>query len=353
MSTSCYKTETLHQWLCDLLGHYFTADESRTLADILIFAELAGRKTHGLVRLVGPYSNVLTTLPTDKLEIEQVTPMSCRLDGKLYPGMYITDLLTKAAIKRAHACGMGLAAAYNTRSTSGCLGYYLYQIAEAGLIGAVFSRSLKTIAPYGAKAPLVGTNPVAVCIPAKTTPILFDAGMSVIPFGDVLRHFHEDRELPERVALNADGEPTTLARDAIKGALLPFDTSAPSGGIIGSSLSLLVEILGGLWAGGGFADVDDARGCGNTVIALQPELLMPAETFFARVDALAKSLRNTPTQSGEPLRLPGERLLTTYRQNKASGQVVISTAVIDAINTWLEKQGVGCPAPQPLAVQRA
>ena len=178
--------------------------------------------------------------------------------------------------ERARTFGIALFA-QNGSYTTGELGYYPRRLADAGLVAfaATSGPALMTVA--GAKTPVYCTNPIAFAAPLdEGPPLLIDQASSATAFVQ-LRHYGERGEpLPAGWAVDADGEPTTDPKAALRGALLAF------GGARGANIALMVEVMAaGLananWAldAPSFTSGESSPGAGLLVIAITPALLSP------------------------------------------------------------------------------
>jgi (2R)-3-sulfolactate dehydrogenase (NADP+) len=193
--------------------------------------------------------------------------------------------------ERARTFGIALFA-QNGSYTTGELGYYPRRLADVGLVAfaATSGPALMTVA--GAKAPVYCTNPIAFAAPLdEGPPLLIDQASSATAFVQ-LRHYAERGEtLPAGWAVNADGEPTTDPKAALRGALLAF------GGARGANIALMVEVMaaglaGANWAldAPSFLSGDRSPGAGLLVVALTPGLLAPdfPQRLRLQLDRLAK-----------------------------------------------------------------
>jgi (2R)-3-sulfolactate dehydrogenase (NADP+) len=193
--------------------------------------------------------------------------------------------------RRAETFGLALFT-QNGSYTTGELGYYPRRLADAGLVAfaATSGPALMTVA--GAKTPVYCTNPIAFAAPLdEGAPLLIDQASSATAFVQ-LRHYAERGEaLPSGWAVDADGQPTTDPKAALRGALLAF------GGARGANIALMVEVMaaglaGANWAldAPSFTSGDRSPGAGLLVIAITPPLL--AQDFPQRLrlqlDRLAK-----------------------------------------------------------------
>src|SRR6202789_1632774 len=186
------------------------------------------------------------------------------------------DLAFDSLCERTQPFGIALFA-QNGSYTTGELGYYPRRLAERGLVAfaATSGPALMTVA--GAKTPVYCTNPIAFAAPLdEGPPLLIDQASSETAFVQ-LRHYAERGEpLPPGWAVDAEGEPTTDPKAALRGALLAF------GGARGANIALMVEVMaaglaGANWAldAPSFLSGDRSPGAGLLVIAITPALLAP------------------------------------------------------------------------------
>jgi (2R)-3-sulfolactate dehydrogenase (NADP+) len=135
---------------------------------------------------------------------------------------------------------MGIAAlAIRNSYNCGVLGYHTERLAAAGLLGLGYTNAPASIAPYGGRKAVVGTNPFAIAAPDGKggVAISIDQSASVIAKSEVMRKKRAGASIPEGWAFGPDGQPTTDPDVALKG------TMAPSGGYKGFGAGLMVELL--------------------------------------------------------------------------------------------------------------
>lgn len=127
----------------------------------------------------------------------------------------------------------------------GVLGHHAEQIAEQGLVGLCFTNAPASIAPVGGAKPVIGTNPFALGVPdgAGGAALVIDQSSSVIAKSEITRRAAAGTPIPEGWAVDAEGNPTTDASAALKGALMP------SGGYKGFGVGLMVEIFAAAMTG--------------------------------------------------------------------------------------------------------
>src|SRR3569833_4718860 len=104
---------------------------------------------------------------------------------------------------------------------------------------------MANVVPHGGRKKLYGTNLMGFAVPRDSgDPIVFDQASSGWSNGDVQIARREGRELPEGIGVDRDGNPTTDPNAVLDGgALLPF------GGHKGSSIAMMMEIMGAALAG--------------------------------------------------------------------------------------------------------
>lgn len=271
------KIKELQELVIKSMRKKYDEEDSSLMADVLMFGELSGRVSHGLVRLlVG--ASILRAEPTGKPQIKEVTKLSSIIEGNGNPGMLVGPLAMQEVIKIVKKNDFGLVGTRGSVSSSGSLTYYLEKLTQENLIGIVMAESPRSTSPFGGIEPLFGTNPISFGFPGQTRPFIFDMGTSAITFGELLNAKTLGKKLPEGVALDKEGNLTTDAEKAIEGATLPFVNSYK-----GAGLAMMVEVLAGTFPHSGYAGIDEERGWGNLFMAFSPKLLSDLDEFKERV----------------------------------------------------------------------
>jgi (2R)-3-sulfolactate dehydrogenase (NADP+) len=152
----------------------------------------------------------------------------------------------QAAFARGLPAAVAVAADTGTCSLAIChahtctsLGYFTEQIAEAGLIGIGFTNASAVVSPPGGNKAVIGTNPVAMAVPAQNGGVAFqfDQSTSAVALGKITMAAAADKKIPLGWAVDADGKPTTDPHAALKGSLVS------AGGHKGYGFGLMAEIL--------------------------------------------------------------------------------------------------------------
>ncbi len=275
------------------------------ITDILLEAELRGRKTHGFIRLSGIKNRYEQGDRTD-IRVDKEEGLCVRIDGGNQPGYLVAYRAMEIAIERAKQNGAGIIGVYNT-SHCGMAGYYVDMARKTDIIGLIFADCLPRITPEGGTEAILGTNPIAVGIPSNTVPILFDMSTAAITNGDLLVAMREEIPIPEGIAFSSEGEPTTDAGAALKGSVRPF------GGHKGFGLALITQILTGALVNAATIPPPGAN-YGLLIIAIDPISFVPLEQFKTEVDTLIARVKENRRETGiTEILIPGER---AYRQRE-------------------------------------
>lgn len=274
-------------------------DQAALVVDAMIEAELRGRPTHGLMRLPLLLGR-LEWMERRPIRVEVDRGAAVLVDGGMEIGYLVSDFCARLVIERCRKHGLALVAAHNT-THAGMLGYFAEPIARADLVGVCFTNCVRKTAPAGATEAVFGTNPLAVAIPTDADPILLDFATSAVSIGDLLVAAQRSETIPEDVAYDADGRPTTDPEAARRGAVLAF------GGHKGSGLALVIHLMSTAFTGAAVFPTL-GRDYGYVAAACDPYLFVSREAFQRSVRELIggiKSARRAPGV-GEVL-LPGER----------------------------------------------
>ena len=298
-------------------GVGYNAGEAWILADHVLDAALCGYEYSGLPKLLNVAEYPRFQAPRRPMRVVKETSVSVLFDGGNQSGMLGMYYATRAAIERADAHGLALVGVSNIWM-SGRSAYYVEMAARAGLVAIHTVAAPPSVAPVGGARPALGTNPIAFGFPLDGDPLVIDLGTSAFMGTDLQFRARLGTPLPEGVALDAGGRPTTDAAAARRGALLPF------GGHKGYALALAMHALGVLCG-------DTDQRAGYLFIAFKPDLFMPLEDYRrALADEIAR-IKATPRQAGvEEIRIPGER---GYRERARLGRegIEIDRRVHDAL----------------------
>jgi L-2-hydroxycarboxylate dehydrogenase (NAD+) len=294
------------------------------VAESLIWSDLHGLDTHGVARIPSYVERLQRGLVNAKpqLRVESRLPFAASVDGDNGMGALVAECAMGEALARAESTGIGVVVARRSNHF-GAAGYWARFAVPKGCIGICISPASKSLAPFGSKAPLFGTNPFAVAVPAAPrAPWVMDFATSVAARGHIRLAAREGRLIPEGWALDRDGHPTTDAVKALEGVMLPF------AGPKGSALSMLADILGGVLAGAAFAgdirdmntDFSAPQEVGHFFLAMRVDAFMPAEAFAARMGQMIARIKALPPAPGvTEVMYPGEPEARTAEARRERG----------------------------------
>lgn len=296
--------------------HGMSAEHARLVADALVWAELRGMDTHGVMRAPRYIEFIrkgdLNPRPAIRTIVD--TPAAVVLDCDRAAGAVAMMQAVRAACDKAREAGAGLALAKATTHT-GALGYYTQHAARDGYAAIALAASVPLMAYHGTRAAAVGTAPVSIAVPGESDPLALDMASSLISMGALMRARASGAAIAQGAALAADGTPTTDSRQAA----IPL----PLGGPKGSGLALMVECLASLLTGNPIlAEALAGRGRhkqNGLVIALDVQRFIPLADFRREVRRLTAALRQLP-RDGEIL-MPGERGARNAARNRAALEI--------------------------------
>ena len=218
-------------------------------------------------------------------------------------------------VAAARTCGVGALAITHSYS-AGVLGWFVERLAQDHLVALMFANSSSLMAPAGGVRPFFGTNPIAWAAPRRGgPPVVADLSSSAVAWVRVNAAAQAGEPIPLGWALDADGRPTTDARAALAGSMVPAADHK------GSALALLVDVMSGGVAGSNFSfeapSFGDTIGgppdVGQVVLAIDPAATM-GDGFVDRIERELQAL------SAEPgARLPGDRRLANRRAAARDG----------------------------------
>jgi LDH2 family malate/lactate/ureidoglycolate dehydrogenase len=279
-----------------LRGIGYDAEEAAIVTDHVIDAALCGYEYSGLAKLLNIPEHRRFAAPRQPIRVLHETEVSALYDGGNNVGMLAIYRAAEATIAKAEAHGIAIVGMTNTWM-SGRNAYFVEMIARAGYVAIHTASSGGAVAPLGGVKPILGTNPIAFAIPTEEGPLILDMGTSAFMATELQLRVRRNEALPEGVAIDRDGKPTTDPAEAQAGALLPF------AGYKGFGLGLIVQALGVLGGAGMVPGAQD----GYIFIAFRPDLLIPLEQCKREVSALIARVKAVPRAAGvAEIRIPGE-----------------------------------------------
>lgn len=301
------------------------AVDAEILTDHLVWADLRGISWLGANKIpeyVARLRAGVTTSTGAEPRIRFQRGGFLVVDAEHTFGQVVGYRVMKQLIETARSTGVSAAVVRNTTS-AGALGYFASLAVEERMIGIAINNSPPLQPAPGGAEKVVGNQAFAVASPAgENPPLVLDMATSAITLARIHDYHRRGEALPDGVALDAGGRPTVDPVAALDGMLLPM------GGHRGFGLALLWEVLTGVLAAGDTfstdvgspADASRPQGVSMLLLAVDPTVSMPFETFTSRVDDLVGRIHDSRRADGAgPLRLPGERSARTMAERRADG----------------------------------
>jgi L-2-hydroxycarboxylate dehydrogenase (NAD+) len=307
-------------------------------ANALINAELVGAPSHGLSRLKMYCDRISKKLinPKPKIKIKKISQSITHVDANNSIGFVAADTAIKTAISNAKKTGIGLVAVKNS-GHYGLSGYYAEQAVKKNLMVMVFTNAPPAVAPHGALKSLFGTNPICFGTPTGSkVPFILDTSISMINRGKIRVAAREGGRIPEGVALDKFGKPTTNPTKALEGVQLPI------AGFRGSGLAWMVDILSGVLTGGNhagrvkdpFTDFSGPQNIGHLFFVIKPNLFV-GNSFNKRIKDNIKTIKKLPKIKGvKEILYPGQSKYNRYKNNLKK-EIRITKNVLEDLNSLI------------------
>ena len=318
--------------LAKMRRNHIPDDEAVIAAPIYLEAELWGKHTHGFRHL---YNNLIQYREganrRGDLTVQRETPVSALVDGGFHFPYYIHHRAMQLAIAKAQISGLALIGARNG-GASGLLGYYSQMAAEAGLVGVVINSAPSTVVPPGGIVPMLSTNPLTIGIPRQAQPpLILDMATSAATFNQILVAQRDHTQLPEGVAVDLTGKPTTdpfaTVDSSNRPRLLPF------AGYKGFGLAFMIEMLCDATLGTpvGNAKIEpmihQPAHFNGLYFVYKPDLFVDRAVFDAQVAQLVADIKaGERAPDVDEIRLPGEVSQHRKAEALARGTVDIEDA---------------------------
>jgi len=301
------------------------ATDAATLAKLMVEADLRGSDTHGVIRLPLYVRRIraggINTRPNIRVVSDR--PSAALLDGDNGMGHLVMCRAAELAIAKAKTTGIGWVGA-RMSNHAGPAALYVTMPLQHDMIGLYFAvGSNNHLPPWGGSESLLGTNPLAVAVPAETEPpVVLDMAPTVAAYGKVRLKAQRGEQMPVGWMIDRDGKPLTDPKRADEGHLLPI------GDYKGYGLSLIIALLAGALNGAAVGrDVIDfvketgkASNTGQAIAALAIETFMSVGEFKRAVDRLIRDIRGSRRLPGvERIFIPGEQSHAKLIDRRSNG----------------------------------
>ena len=334
---STYSYQQLHSFAKSIFIKMGSIEiDAQTAADTLLSADLRGVDSHGVARLSG-YVRLWEKKrinATPDIKVVHETPSTATVDGDAGLGLVVAPFAMKLAIEKAKTAGTGWVAVKNSNHY-GIAGYHSMMALEHDMIGISMTNASPLVSPTFSKERLLGTNPIAVAIPANEEPA-FVGDFATTPAAngklEVLQR--KDEDAPLGWIQDDDGQSTTNAHGIKEGgSWLPLggtrEHGSHKGYILGSVVDIFSAVLSGAnygpWAPPFVAYLEPAanppgEGLGHFFGAMRVDAFRPADDFKYHMDNWIRRFRNAePADPQQPVVIPGDPERAMEKERMANG----------------------------------
>lgn len=322
-----------------------TKENAATAAKALLSADLRGVDSHGIARLAG----YVRLWKADRVNANPVisivhdTPSTAVVDGDRGLGLVVGPAAMQVAINKAQQVGTGWVSVKNSNHF-GIAGYHAMLALPYDMIGIAMTNASATVAPTYSQEKLLGTNPIAVAIPAgKEHPFVADFATTTAANGKLEMLQRKNEDAPGGWVQNKDGGPSTDANELkMGGALLPLGGDKEHGSHKGYMLGAIVDVFSGVLSGANFGPWVPpfpaylpmplnlpGEGIGHFFGAMRIDAFRTSEAFKADMDQWIYRFKTAiPVNGFDSVIIPGEPERIIELDRRKNG-IELMDAVVD------------------------
>ena len=334
-------------------------DHAEVAADVLVSADLRGVDSHGVARLSGYVRlwEIGRINATPNIKIIHETASTATVDGDKGLGLVVAPAVMNMTIEKAKATGSGWIAVKNSNHY-GIAGYHAMMAIAHEMIGISLTNASAHVAPTFSVERLLGTNPIAIAIPAdKQPPFVADFATTPVAYGKIENHQRKGEQVPLGWVQDVDGNPTTHAYATHKGgSLVPLGGDRDHGSHKGYCLGAMVDILTGVLSGANYGpwvppfpaylpvpENPVGEGIGHFFGAMRIDAFRPADEFKTHMDKWIQRFRAAkPVEGQEKVLIPGDPELEMMKIRKTEGIPLLEPVTKD-LNCLAQKFDIEFP----------
>jgi LDH2 family malate/lactate/ureidoglycolate dehydrogenase len=334
----------------------FTQEESGTISDVLIRADLYGIESHGVQRLIRYHEEIESGVvdPKAKLTPAHETGISVVFDANKAMGQLVAVQAMKLAIQKARNNGCGMVTVRNSNHY-GIAGYYTGMAAEEDLLGICMTNTEAICVPTFGSQAMTGTNAIALAMPAEPFAFSYDAATTVVPRGTLEVYRKNNKPLPEEWALDANGKPTTDAGLVIDniihksgGGIAPLGgLGMLHGGHKGFGLTIIVDLFTAVLSGGytsNHVNIEPGHtGICHYFMAIDYGIFGDKASIKAGMSKFLREIRESKKTEGQSRIYTHGEKEAEMMARRINGQIPVNEKTLEEMKGIAAKQGVACP----------
>jgi L-2-hydroxycarboxylate dehydrogenase (NAD+) len=317
---------------------------------VLLSADLRGIDSHGVARLSGYVrlwqSGRINSKPAIKIIHE--TPSTAVVDGDQGLGLVVAPFAMEIAMQKAAAVGTGWVAVQNSNHF-GIAGYHAMMALENEMIGMAMTNASALVAPTFSVEKMLGTNPIAVAIPAQEQPpFVADFATTTAANGKLEILQRKGQDAPIGWVQDHDGNASADANILKKdGSLLPLGSDREHGSHKGYALGSIVDIFSAVLSGAAYGpwvppfpayipmpENMPGKGLGHFLGAMRVDAFRPAAEFKSHMDHWISRFRKAqPIQGKEKVLIPGDPEREMELERMKTGIPLLSVVIEDLQKT--------------------
>jgi L-2-hydroxycarboxylate dehydrogenase (NAD+) len=355
-----YTAEQLSQFTTDFFRRIGCPDDhAEIISRVFLAAELRGISSHGLIRIIDYFQlwEARRINVTPDMKIVHESPSTAVLDGDGAIGMVAAHQSMEIAIEKAKTAGTGWVATKGSNHF-GIAGYYSMMALEHDMIGIAMTNANPLVAPTFSISKLLGTNPIAVAIPAMNQPpYVADFSTTPIARGKLEIAVKKGEKTLLGYVQDKEGKPTddpNILRQG--GAMLPLGGDREHGSHKGYCLGSIVDIFSAVFSGANFGpfvppsvaylpvlEQRVGEGTGHFFGAMRIDAFQKAEDFKKKMDKWIATFRNAkPAEGFDRVLIPGDPERES-EQEKIEKGIEMIPAVIKELEEIAKKLGLEFP----------
>jgi L-2-hydroxycarboxylate dehydrogenase (NAD+) len=318
-------------------------EDTRLATESLLAADLRGVDSHGIARLIGYVRlwDAGRVNPSPQIKIVHETPSTATVDGDAGLGLVVAPKAMDIAIQKAQVAGSGWISVKNSNHF-GIAGYHAMRAIPHDMIGWAMTNASPLVAPTNSLDRLLGTNPIAIAIPAAEEPdFILDMATTTAANGKLEVLQRKKQEAPIGWIQTKDGHDSTNP-DELKlgGAMLPL--GGASANYKGYGLGAVVDIFSAVLSGANYGpwvppfvsflplpENPVGEGIGHFLGAMRVDGFRPADEFKAHMDNWIKTFRNSKAKPGETVMIPGDPERITSEKRLIEGIHLLDPVIKD------------------------
>ena len=347
--TQTFSYEALYTFAKNIFIKIGCSDSNAAIATkVLLSADLRGVDSHGIARLTGYVrlweANRINANPN--IEIVHETPSTAVINGDKGLGLVVAPAAMQVAINKAKNVGTGWVSVKNSNHF-GIAGYHAMMALDNDMIGIAMTNASALVAPTFSIERLLGTNPIAVAIPAgQENPFVADFATTTAANGKLEILQRKNMDTPNGWVQTKNGEPSTNANELKNGgALLPLGGDKEHGSHKGYMLGSVVDIFSAILSGANYGpwvppfpayiampENLPGEGIGHFFGAMRIDAFRPAADFKLHMDKWIHRFKNAETIDKETrVIIPGEPEREMEIERMKNG-IPLLQPVIDDLN---------------------